>query len=122
MTGITSPDLKRNNAAGGYVAGSPAAPFPLGPIDYGNDAGLAERRLWAAALASLVDDARAYWRGRGMSGLSADSTTLEAAFDDVCRAGPMTRRCCLMCEIDPQWLSNGFITWCERMDRSQNKA
>lgn len=83
--------------------------------ELGRDAGLAERNLWGAALASLVDDARAYWQGKGVSGIMPNSVTLEAAFDDVCRAGPMTRHCCGMCGIDPQWLSDGFIRWCESM-------
>lgn len=109
MTGLTSPDLKRDTAAGRYVAGLPAAPSPLDPIEYGNDAGLAERRLWGAVLALMVDDARRYWQGK------KQDTDAEQAFDDLCRCGPMVRHCCRWLDTDPKWICNGFVSWCESM-------
>lgn len=88
------------------------APFPIDPIDYGTDAGLAERRLWVAALALMVDDAKRYWQGKKSHSATADD--LEGAFDAMCDCTWMLRRICNVTGHDPAWLSRGFIQWCEQ--------
>ncbi|WP_417514813.1 hypothetical protein [Marinobacter sp.] len=79
----------------------------LTAYDMGKDAGIAERRLWGATLALLVDDARRYWQNR------RHDTEAEQAFDDLVRCGPMTRHVCRWLDTDAQWISRGFISWCE---------
>lgn len=71
--------------------------------------GAGERRLWRATLALIVDDARRYWQG------TRQDTEAEAAFDDLLKpgGGPMVRHVCRWLDTDPQWLSRGFISWCE---------
>jgi len=81
---------------------------------HGMDAGLAEQRLWAEALRLLLFDARHHWRGQAAQGINRNSYLLEAAFDDVCRCGPMLRHCCSFLDLEPDWLSEGFIRWCEQ--------
>ena len=83
-------------------------------VDYGRDAGLGERRLWSEALRLLVSDARSYWQGERVRDFNAHAVVLEQAFDDVCRCGPMLRYLCDHLDLDPQWISEGFIKWCER--------
>lgn len=68
-----------------------------------------ERHLWAAALDLLIRDGQAYWLGKNRG----QANELEQAFDDLFRCGPMTRHCCRWLDADPQWISNGFIGWCE---------
>jgi len=80
----------------------------------GRDAGLAEQRLWAEALRLLLFDARHHWRGQAVQGIHRDSYHLEAAFDDLVRCGPMLRHCCSFLDLEPDWLSEGFIKWCEK--------
>jgi hypothetical protein len=80
----------------------------------GRDAGLAEQRLWAEALRLLLFDARHHWRGQAVQGIHRDSYHLEAAFDDLVRCGPMLRHCCSFLDLEPDWLSEGFIRWCEQ--------
>ena len=80
----------------------------------GRDAGLAEQRLWAEALRLLLFDARHHWRGQAVQGIHRDSYHLEAAFDDLVRCGPMLRHCCSFLDLEPDWLSEGFIKWCEQ--------
>jgi len=79
----------------------------------GRDAGLAEQRLWAEALRLLLFDARHHWRGQAVQGIHRDSYHLEAAFDDLVRCGPMLRHCCGFLDLEPDWLSECFIRWCE---------
>ena len=79
----------------------------------GRDAGLAERRLWSDVLRLLLHDARNYWRGRQGHGVHAESHHLEQAFDDVVSCGPMIQHCCGFLDLEPDWLSEGFIRWCE---------
>lgn len=76
-----------------------------------SETGTAERRLWLSALALLLADARAYWHCKQWRG-GADYE-LEAAFDDVCRAGPMLRHLCGFTGHAPEWISQGFTAWCE---------
>lgn len=71
-----------------------------------------ERRLWAEALGQLLRDGIAYWKNKGAGGSPADYE-LEAAFDDLCRAGPMTRRLCDRLEVDPETVAEQFIRYCE---------
>lgn len=112
MTG-TSSGQKRNTAAGGYVAGSPAAPFPLDPLEYGNDAGKAEHRLWCGVLALMVQDGKRYWQGR--NGRSATADDLEEAFDALCDCTWMLKRICEHTGHDAKRISRGFLKWCEDM-------
>ena len=79
----------------------------------GRDAGLAEQRLWAEALKLMLHDARNYWRCQQGQGVHAESYHLEQAFDDLVRCGPMLRNCCDYLDLEPDWLSEGFIRWCE---------
>jgi len=83
-------------------------------IDDGMDAGLGERRLWAEALKLMLFDARHYWRGQQGQGVHAESYHLEQAFDDLVRCGPMLRNCCDYLDLEPDWMSEGFIRWCEQ--------
>lgn len=80
----------------------------LDAIEYGSDAGLAERRLWGATLALLIQDGQRYWQGK------QQDTEAEQAFDDLVRCGPMLRHCCRWLDSDAQWISKGFISWCEK--------
>lgn len=82
----------------------------------GMDAGLPEARLWAEALKLMLLDARDYWRGKQGHGVHARSFHLEQAFDDVMRCGPMIRHCCSFLDLEPDWISEGFIRWCEGCD------
>ena len=83
-------------------------------IDDGMDAGLPEARLWAEALKLMLFDARHYWRGQSAQGVHRNSYHLESAFDDLVRCGPMLRHCCSFLDLEPDWLSEGFIKWCEK--------
>ena len=80
----------------------------------GMDAGLPEARLWAEALRLLLHDGRHYWRCQQGQGVHAESYHLEQAFDDLVRCGPMLRHCCSFLDLEPDWLSEGFIKWCEQ--------
>lgn len=77
-----------------------------------SETGMAERRMWGAVLDTLVKDAQSYWHGHSRR-LGSGDLELEQAFDDLCRAGPMTRHCCAILDLDAQWLSEGFTAWCE---------
>jgi hypothetical protein len=77
----------------------------------GSEAGKPERALWAAALDLLIKDGQAHWQGRGST--AGEVYELEAAFDDLCRCGPMTRHCCRWLDLDPRWISEGFVSWCD---------
>lgn len=77
----------------------------------GSEAGKPERALWAAALALLIADGKAHWLGSGSS--AGEAYELEAAFDDLCRCGPMTRHCCRWLDSNPVAVSEAFIRWCE---------
>jgi hypothetical protein len=83
-------------------------------MEQGMDAGLPEARLWAEALKLMLHDARDYWRGKPGHGVHAESYHLEQAFDDLVRCGPMLRHCCSFLDLEPDWLSEGFIRWCEQ--------
>ena len=80
---------------------------------HGMDAGLAEQRLWAEALKLMLHDGRNYWRSQQGQGVHAENYRLEQAFDDLVRCGPMLRHCCSFLDLEPDWLSEGFIRWCE---------
>lgn len=110
MTG-TSSGLKRNNAAVG-PGRLTAAPSPLDPIEYGNDAGLAERRLWLSALALLLHDGQRYWQDMKNGRYSTDDD-LEQAFDSLVQCTWMLRRICTYTGHDAEWISKGFNQWCE---------
>jgi len=81
----------------------------------GRDAGLPEARLWAEALKLMLFDARHFWRGQAAQGINRNSYLLESAFDDVCRCGPMLQHCCGFLDLEPDWISEGFIRWCEEV-------
>lgn len=72
-----------------------------------------EYRLWAEALGQLVRDALAHWRGKGQP--ACEPHELEQAFDDLCRAGPMTRYVCSALEVEAQTVSEQFIRHLEAM-------
>lgn len=72
----------------------------------------AEDALWSAVLARLLIDAGAYWRGVDVL-QGSKPHELEAAFDDVCRAGPMTRWCCGHSGHDAEWITECFLRQCE---------
>jgi len=80
-------------------------PSKTPPIDDGD----ACHRLWCSTLALLIYDARSYWQGIKGAGVE-----FEQAFDDVVRCGPMLRHLCDHTGHDPQWLSRGFVKWCEQ--------
>lgn len=86
-----------------------AEPMPDCPIAEGKEAGRAELTMWNHALWLLISDARRYWQGK------TDALEAEQAFDDVCRNGPMIRRLCCFTGHDSEWLSQGFLRWCENM-------
>ncbi|WP_139248813.1 hypothetical protein [Marinobacter antarcticus] len=73
-----------------------------------------ESRLWADVLRLLVADACSYWQGERTRDFDAESYHLEQAFDDLVRCGPMLRHCCSFLDLEPDWLSEGFIKWCEQ--------
>ena len=77
------------------------------------DAGLPEARLWAETLKLMLHDARHYWRCQQGQGVHAESYHLEQAFDDVVSCGPMLQHCCGFLDLEPDWLSECFIRWCE---------
>lgn len=85
----------------------------LTAYEMGNEAGTAERRLWVAALALMVQDGKRYWLQKGNDGGSQDDR--EEAFDALCDCTWMLRRICTHTGHDPEWLSRGFIRWCEDM-------
>ncbi len=64
-------------------------------------------KLWQAALAQFVSDAVKHAVG-GKKPLHVQDYELEAAFDDICRLGPMTRHLCQMTDTDPEWLQDQF--------------
>ncbi|MBA4501837.1 hypothetical protein [Marinobacterium marinum] len=64
-------------------------------------------RLWASALALYLQDAIRHATG-GKKPFNVPDYELEAAFDDVCRLGPMTRHLCQMTGTDPEWLQDQF--------------
>ena len=67
-----------------------------------------ERTLWAAVLVLLLEDGLSHWRGEKCVTLD-----IEQAFDDVMRCGPMLRHCCSFLDLEPDWVSEEFIRWCE---------
>lgn len=62
-----------------------------------------EQRLWGAALALLIADARFYIE----SGKAKEPHHKEA-FDDLCFCGAITKRLCEKTDTDPAWLSERF--------------
>ena len=76
-----------------------------------SETGRAELALWGAVLDTLVRDGQSYWQGKQWR--SGNDVEQEQAFDDLMRCGPMTRYCCSYLDLDPQWISEGFIAWCE---------
>ncbi|TDT41505.1 hypothetical protein DES49_1600 [Halospina denitrificans] len=72
-----------------------------------------ERRLWAEALGQLLRDGIAHWKGKQGASGGATPTDLEQAFDDLCRAGPMTRYVCDRLEVDAQTVAEQFIRYLE---------
>jgi hypothetical protein len=79
--------------------------------EMGNDAGKAEHNLWCAVLMQMVWDAKLYWKGK--SPFPVAHHELRQAFDDLLRCGPMLRHVCEYTGHDAQWISEGFIAWCE---------
>lgn len=64
-------------------------------------------KVWQAALALFVSDAVRHATGDVKPYHVADYE-LEAAFDDICRLGPMTLHLCRMTDTDPEWLQDQF--------------
>lgn len=62
-------------------------------------AGIAERALWCAALALLLDDARR-WHLTGRDYPGAASGAGRRALLDVRECGPMLRRLCEFADVD----------------------
>lgn len=83
----------------------------LSYIEMGHEAGVAEYRLWLAALALLVRDAKGYWLEKKTDGSSPEER--EEAFDAVCDCTWMLKRICSHTGHDPLQLSLVFIGWCE---------
>ena len=81
------------------------------PLDLPEHA--AEIALWADVLDLLISDARAFWLGKGYRGSTLEER--ENAFNDVLSCGPMLRHCCGFLDLDAQWISQGFIQWCDDM-------
>jgi hypothetical protein len=77
----------------------------------GSEAAQAEYRLWCAALALLMEDARCFWLGK--MGRSASADELEEAFDALTQNTWMLRHLCDHTGHDAEWLSEGFIRWCD---------
>ncbi|MGF2734835.1 hypothetical protein [Marinobacter sp. DUT-1] len=71
------------------------------------------QRLWRAALANLIGDACACWLGK-LYQPGAVGHDLQEAFDDVVECGPITRRFAWWNDLDPEYVSESFIRWCER--------
>lgn len=67
--------------------------------------------LWNAVLLTLIFDAVSAWDGKRHRG--ADPRDALAAFEDLIECGPMTRHCCAWADLDPEYLSAGFVRWCE---------
>lgn len=65
-------------------------------------------RLWRAALALLVEDAVRHALG-GVNPRQATDYDLEAAFDDICRLGPMLRHLCDKTGDSPEWVRARFM-------------
>ena len=61
----------------------------------------------------LCKDGPNYWKGQTI--YTAQPWETEQAFDDLVKCGPMTRHVCGMAGLDPEWISAGFIRWCESM-------
>lgn len=72
-----------------------------------------ERRLWAAALRFLIDDAKRHWQGRRLHLNPTDDDGIDA-FDDLVACGPMLRHCCLWLDVEPEAVSRSFLRWCEQ--------
>lgn len=64
-------------------------------------------RIWQSALALFVGDAVKHATG-AKKPFHVPDYELEAAFDDICRLGPMTLRLCRMTGTDPEWLQDQF--------------
>ncbi len=62
-----------------------------------------ERKLWGAALALLLADARHYLESN-----KKKEPHHKEAFDDLCYCGVMTKRLCRYLDIEPDWLSERF--------------
>lgn len=69
--------------------------------------GLAERALWCAALALMLEDARRYHRN-GKDPLGVEEGTGRKALRDVRECGPMVRHLCEMADQDAAWLCAKF--------------
>ena len=83
-------------------------------VDYGRDAAKPETNLWSEALRLLVSDACSHWQGERVRDFNAHAVVLEQAFDDLVSCGPMLQHCCGFLDLEPDWLSEGFIRWCEQ--------
>ncbi|WP_303288239.1 hypothetical protein [Marinobacter sp. SS8-8] len=70
------------------------------------------QRMWRAALANLLGDARAYWVNRKYQP-GANLSDLSEAFDDVVACGPITRRFAWWNGLNAEYVSEAFIRWCE---------
>lgn len=79
--------------------------------EMGNDAGMAEHRLWLAALALMLQDGQRFWQG--LPGRSAAAEDLEEAFDALVQNTWMLRRICSYTGHSPEAISQGFNQWCE---------
>lgn len=66
-----------------------------------------ELRLWGAAMALFLEDARRY-----QLGVKGPQEAQRAAWLDLRECGPVTQNFCMLLDLDPQWISEGFIRWC----------
>jgi hypothetical protein len=78
--------------------------------EMGSEAGAAERRLWVAALALMVQDGKRYWQGKRSHSATPDEQ--EEAFDALVQNTWMLRRICVHTGHDAEALSKGFNDWC----------
>lgn len=80
--------------------------------DSGESHGTPERELLGAILETLLRDATAAWRQTPTPPGSSPKMVREA-FEDLVECGPQTRWLCVLAGYDPEWISAGFVRWCE---------
>jgi len=63
-----------------------------------------EKHLWAAVLASYVEDVIAYAKGKRPT-CAATTNELRAAYEDFKRSQLMLNRLCGLCDLEPEWIA-----------------
>lgn len=63
-----------------------------------------EKLLWAAVLASYVQDVIAYAKGKRPA-CAATTNELRAAYEDFKRSQLMLNRLCGYCDLEPEWIA-----------------